>query len=325
MYEVSAVERLIAEGKRLLLAADERLLQGLPRGNWIGGTIPYFMTESGGVRTHEQIYVTQLPPYATVAAIKYYDEQSIRDVYVDGQPHGFSFIMIPAMSRTHLSFALQAPTYQGFATRPLVGWVTGVDLADFGRLAPRVFDGRAGQSFSEGAIVMHVGLPPNKLAELDILNMFRQGDGEAIEFLEDSFAVRDALIAGQRRPLVDYLRERRIDTRLPLVADYAGAMLNTCFQKVDEATGVVSFYAPVFRGVEYKLAAAEGDYVENFARRMPRLNGQHMLFSCNCVLNYLYAGLEGRKTEGITGPVTFGEIAYQLLNQTLVYPRISDA
>ena len=325
MYEVSAVKELIAAGKSLLLAGDERLLQCLPSGNWIGGTIPYFMTEQGGLSTHERIYVTQLPRYATVSAIKYYDEHSIPDVYVDGPPHGFSFIMIPAMCRTHMSFALHAPTYLGFATRPLVGWVTGVDLADFGRLAPKIFDGRMGQSSHEGAIVMHVGLPPHKLAVLDILNMFKQSGGETIEFLEDSFTVREALIGGQRQSFVDYLRERRIDTRLPLVADYAGAMINTCFQNVDAVTGVVSFYAPVFRGVEYQLAAAGGDYVESFARRMPHPDGQCMLFSCNCILNYLYAGLEGRKTEGITGPVTFGEIAYQLLNQTLVYLRITDA
>ena len=46
-------------------------------------------------------------------------------------------------------------------------------------------------------------------------------------------------------------------------------------------------------------------------------------FSCNCVLNYLYAGLEGKKTGEFNGPATFGEIAYQLLNQTLVYLTIS--
>jgi hypothetical protein len=324
MYEVPAVAELIAAGKCLLLAADECLLQCLPRGAWIGGTIPYFMTERGGAKTHEQIHVTQLPSCASVAAIKYYDERTIPNVYVDGHVDGFSFIMIPAMSRTHMAFALKAPTYRGFATLPLIGWVTGVDLADFGKLPPKIFHGEASRSYDEGAIVMHVRLPADKVAELDILNMFRQGEGESIEFLEDSFTAREALIDNRREPLVEYLRRRQIDTRLPLVADYAGAMINTCFQNVDASTGIVSFYAPVFRGVQYKVAAAEGDYVESFAHRMPDTEGQSILFSCNCILNYLYAGLEGRRTGGITGPVTFGEIAYQLLNQTLVYLRITD-
>ncbi len=37
------------------------------------------------------------------------------------------------------------------------------------------------------------------------------------------------------------------------------------------------------------------------------------------MLNYVYGKLEGRHTGKLTGPITFGEIAYQLLNQTLVY------
>lgn len=33
----------------------------------------------------------------------------------------------------------------------------------------------------------------------------------------------------------------------------------------------------------------------------------------------MYAHLEGKKTGAIKGPMTFGEIAYILLNQTMVY------
>ena len=42
----------------------------------------------------------------------------------------------------------------------------------------------------------------------------------------------------------------------------------------------------------------------------------------NCILNYLYCELEGRKIPPYYGPVTFGEVAYQLMNQTLVYCEI---
>jgi hypothetical protein len=41
-------------------------------------------------------------------------------------------------------------------------------------------------------------------------------------------------------------------------------------------------------------------------------------------LNYLYGKLEGRKTGDLTGPITFGEIAFQLLNQTLVYLEVTE-
>jgi Family of unknown function (DUF6976) len=324
MYEPAAVGELIRSGKKLLLAADEALLASLPRGTWIGGTIPYFMTDVGGLRTRDRIYVTELPPYVPDVAIKFYDEGTINSLFQDAKPHGFSFIMIPASSRMHMSFAVKAPTYPDFAARPLLGWITGVDLAEVGQRQAKIFDGRTGESHSEGAIVMHVGLPENKVAEVDILNMFRPGSGDSIEFPEDGFKAHEAIIDGKRQNFADYLRDRSVDTRLPLVADYAGAMINTSFQAVDESTRTVSFYAPVFRGVQYRIAAAQDDYIEGFSQRMPSAEAGQMLFSCNCILNYLYAGLEGRKTGAVTGPVTFGEIAYQLLNQTLVYLRISD-
>ncbi|MFN7050994.1 MAG: DUF6976 family protein, partial [Gemmobacter sp.] len=71
------------------------------------------------------------------------------------------------------------------------------------------------------------------------------------------------------------------------------------------------FYAPVFADVEYRLARRREGGVEP-------ADAQQSAFSCNCILNYLYGGLEGKTTGGYTGPVTFGEVAYVLLNQTLV-------
>lgn len=40
------------------------------------------------------------------------------------------------------------------------------------------------------------------------------------------------------------------------------------------------------------------------------------------ILNYAYWGLEGRSTGTPPGPMSFGEIAYLLLNQTQVCLRI---
>ncbi|HYW83879.1 MAG TPA: hypothetical protein VFB30_11520, partial [Spirochaetia bacterium] len=123
----------------------------------------------------------------------------------------------------------------------------------------------------------------------------------------------------------EYLSEKNTDTRLPLVADYSGAMINTSFQEVDKTCGKVSFYAPVFSGVEYKVAAPVADYVTAFERQLPRAAAETITFSCNCILNYLYSNLEGKRTGSVTGPITFGEIAYQLLNQTLAYVKIQKA
>ena len=55
----STIERIEA-GEFLIIAADEELLTQLPSGNWIGGTIPYFMGEEGGLVSKEHIFVNTI-------------------------------------------------------------------------------------------------------------------------------------------------------------------------------------------------------------------------------------------------------------------------
>jgi hypothetical protein len=158
---------------------------------------------------------------------------------------------------------------------------------------------------------------------MGIVNIFSQGDGDTIEFLEDGFIHSRALINGEERFLSDYVTEKQLDIRFPLVADYFGIMVNVSFQKVEEEEKKVHFYAPLFKGMKYKQAKDVGDYVAEFTKQMPT-DSANIVFSCNCILNYLYSELEGKKTGGIIGPITFGEVAYQLLNQTLAYLTILD-
>jgi hypothetical protein len=113
--------------------------------------------------------------------------------------------------------------------------------------------------------------------------------------------------------------EKGLDVKLPLVADYNGALLNLSFQTVDLATRRVTLYAPVFEDVTYRIAAPlRQDYAEAFGRELAARAIQPV-FACNCILNYLYGELEGKKIGDMVGPITFGEIAYMLLNQTMVY------
>jgi len=83
----------------------------------------------------------------------------------------------------------------------------------------------------------------------------------------------------------------------------------------------VQFYAPVFEGVSYRIARPVEDYAAKFHVAVPN-GAAKPVFACNCILNFLYGELEGKKTGAITGPITFGEIAYQLLNQTMVFLQI---
>jgi len=324
MLSVREVRMKITQGKHLLLAGDEKLLRELPAGNWIGGTIPYFMTEDGGECTRTKIHVTELPDFVVGVDIRSYDETGIPRVYADAPENGVSFIIIPARSGVHLSFALNAPNYEHFAVRPLVGWISGVHLEELGSVSPKVFNGTTTEVIEDAAIVMHASLPKGKVADIGIVNIFEQGDGDTITFATDGFRAREAYINGRKVDFGRYIYEKRLDKRLPLVADYYGALINTSFREGDELQQEVEFYAPVFSGLRYKHARPVQDYISRFSARLPEGIGHQIVFSCNCILNYLYSDLEGKKIAGITGPATFGEIAYQLLNQTMVYLRIID-
>ncbi|WP_020585531.1 DUF6976 family protein [Desulfobacter curvatus] len=318
------VIELITAGKKLILAADEKILNDLPKGQWIAGTIPYFMDEDGGKFTQEEVFVTELPDYVASIDVQVYSKETLSSVYSDAPGNGFTFIIIPATSPTHISFAIDGPNYPEFATKPLIGWISGVFLDELGQTAPKVLNGNTGESYTDSAVVMHIALPSNKLPQVNIVNLFDSGDGDTITFNEEGFSVKEAFVNGEPVNFAEYILGNNIDTRLPLVADMYGARINTSFQNVNEAEKVVNLYAPVFREVEYKIAEPVSDYVTEFNQLIPKDIGDTVFFSCNCILNYLYAELEGKKTADITGPMTFGEIAYQLLNQTMAYIIIED-
>ncbi|MCF2140727.1 MAG: hypothetical protein K9W44_11790 [Candidatus Lokiarchaeota archaeon] len=315
---------LIESGKFLMIAGDEKLLLQLKKGNWIAGTIPYFMDVNGGVSTRDECFVTVLPDFILDLEIKTYDKDDIKNVFVDSKDNGINFIIIPAMSEVHFNFALNAPIFKNFGYNPLIGWIAGVHLDDINNTTAKTATGLTGELKNEYAVVIHGSLPDTKYAEIDIVNIFTQGSGDEIQFLEDSFKVKDALINGKKQNFAEYLKKINHDTRFPLVADYMGVMINISYQSIDEDNMEVNFYAPVFKGQIYKNAEKLEDYVSKFEHEMPKEDINYITFSCNCILNYLYSELEGKKTEGITGPITFGEIGYQLLNQTLVYITIKD-
>lgn len=324
LLEVDEVATLIGRGETLLLAGDESRLRLLPPGRWIAGTIPYFMSDEGGITDRRRIFAEMLPAGFEHVAIRRYDEDGIARVYADLAANEMGVIIAPSGSPVHLSFALNAPWYDAFASVPLFGWIAGVDLPEIQESLPRVFDGSTGEALHRHAVVMHVSVPPRQRVELSILNIFEMGDGPAITFPSTGFTVATADAGGRRCNFAEYVRETALDTRLPLVADYHGAKINVSFQAVDAARGEVRFFAPVFAGVRYRHARPVPDYVDAFVSALPTGIGKRIALSCNCVLNYVHSSLVGRRTADIVGPITFGEIAYQLLNQTMVYLTVSD-
>ncbi|MFA7330059.1 MAG: hypothetical protein WC326_03190 [Candidatus Delongbacteria bacterium] len=322
MLTVPEVAALIQAGRNLLLAGDEGALRRLPAGNWIAGTIPYFMAETGGISSRELVNVIELPQQALECRILTHTAASLPGVFLEAPANGFTVIILPASSPVLLDFALKASTYPGFATRPLVGWVSGMALDEAGRVSPKVVDGRAPRFLEQEAVVLHLTLPPEQLVEIGIVNLFEPGDGALLTFPADGFSATDVLVDGRPTNLARHLEESHCNLQLPLVANMCGAMLNTSIKGIDAEAGRVDFFAPVFKGVEYRIAKPVGDYVQIFLSHMPDIPAASLHFSCNCILNYLYADLEGKRTSRFTGPFTFGEVAYQLLNQTLVYLTI---
>ncbi|WP_035275688.1 DUF6976 family protein [Desulfogranum japonicum] len=324
LYSVEDTANAISSGKILFLGGDEELLQQLPKGYWIGATSPYFMAPDGGQTSKDRIFVHEIAADAIEKVeIKFHNTNTIHNITKEAPENGFSVLLLPALTDILLQYAQDAPDYEDMFIKPVIGWVAGIHLDDMETASPKVFNGGIGEAAPDQAVVMHVTLKDDKMATIGIINIQEQGDGDTFMFPQTGFSAETVLVNGIEQNFADYLLDKQINIQQPLVADYSGASINVSFQGIDQENKTVSFYAPVFNGIEYKLAKPVDDYMKKFSEALPDLNN-NVAFSCNCILNYLYSDLEGKKMAPMFGPITFGEIAYQLLNQTLVYLVIED-
>lgn len=327
LLTVEEAARRIGQGRALVLAGHEAALARLPRGTWIGGTTPYFMTDQGGLRSRDRVFATEAPACAVGVTLATYDAAGLSRLYREIPEHGYGVVLMPLFSRVQLAFAVGAPGYDGFGERPLVGWVAGTEVGAADAGVPLVFDGRSGAALDQAAVAMHVALPPTASAEIGIVNVFSPAGAPVLGFTEAGFSASEVLVGGRRRPIVPWLAEAGLDVRRPLVGEYGGARLNVGIREVDAGAGVVRFWSPVFPGVAYRHAAPVPDYVAAFLAQAPApvlaAGAEGLGFCCNCYSNFAHGQLEGRRTGPFVGPVAFGEIAYQLCNETLVYLSVT--
>ncbi len=324
MMDSDQVAEKISAGEFLIIAADESILEKLPTGNWIGGSIPYFMSENGGLVSRDQIFVQSIDGIDSNVQprITPYDVNSISRIAQDAPDNGFTITILPAGSDVHAHYAQNAPSFSNMFFSPIIGWVSGVHLDDVDSAKAKTVFGPGGMLMADKAVAMHVTLPESQLANIHIVNLFEQGTGPKISFPETGFNIESCLIDGVESNFSDYLTSNNIDTRLPLVADYNGINVNVSIQST--SANNTALYAPVFKDVSYQFATPVADYVSEFSNAITQTESAKSAFSCNCILNFLYSELEGKQTGSLTGPIAFGEIAYQLLNQTLVYMNIEN-
>ena len=314
-----AVSKLITGGKLLHIAGTDALLRKLPKGKWVGGSTEYFLESAGGKVSGDDFDVSE---FTYDFSIKSYDVSSIKNIAADAYDNGFSIVIIPFDSKVHIEYAQKAPGYQDIFMKNTVGWISGLNLGKQGQV-PVAVNGMTGEVFTDRAVALHLGAGAGKMFSVNIINIFEQDEkSPLIEFSKEGFRADTCLVNGKETKLADYIAQNKINTKMQLVGEYSGQGVNVSFKSID--SGIVNFYAPVFKGIKYRIAKNIPDYVKAFNAKLAEVKNANIAFSCNCILNFLYGELEGKQIAGsggsaFTGPVTFGEIAYQLVNQTLVY------
>lgn len=322
LVRIDEVNQMIERGEILAIAGDEALLRQLKPGRWIAGSIPYFMDEAGGLFSKDKVLVSSFADVATNAKIVEYAPEELSRIPSDYFSNGFSIIILPSQSQAHSEFSKHSFSYPQILNGNLVGWISGTDL-NAPSQKPLVYNGASGHgALYNKAVVLHCELPANRFAQTEIVNIFEADENsDTIEFFESGYEITDCKVNGEKTNFAQYLKSKGVDTRFPLVADYSGASINVSFKEVAENR--VSLYASIFPLAKYRIARHITDYETAFKQSLGAVGDSRPIFSCNCILNYLYANLEGKKC-GAVGPITFGEVAFILLNQTIVYLSLKE-
>lgn len=321
LLEKDQVIELIRRDRILILAGSLDLFKKFPKGNWIAGTTPYFMTSEGGMKNLEKIFTVDVTDIVKECVVKNYNIGNVEDIPKDYSDNGFSFLIMPAFSLIHKHYAENCYGINGIFNAPLIGWVSGFDLDTKQDTKGTVINGQSLICGSDEIVVMHMSLKDEFVVDAGMINLFQPGNGDIITFPEKGFKIKNCLINNELKSMAKYIHENVFDISLPLVTHFKHKKINVSIKEVNLIEDYVEFYAPVFLGKEYQFASPVGFYDLEFEDEANKLQINNSI-SCNCVLNYLYANLEGKKTAEFCGPVTFGEIFNVLLNQTLVYVDI---
>lgn len=327
LLDLRTTSELIRGGRVLVISGEEELLEKLPKGNWIGGTMPYFyLKNERGRMEKSKVFVSDFTESINDFKILSVDEASLSSFSLSSFDNGFSFLILPSLQSIHQSFAINAHYYPDIKKNPLIGVIAGTDLKEFknGRLS-MTFNGDTKQSSSSDGVVLHCSLLPSKIAKVGVINLYERSDEFCIEVFDNTFVVRDCLLNGELGNLYQFLKGNKIDINRPLVCDYDGLSVNVSFQFLKDATKEVVFYAPLLKNRKYYFSKKPENYKQAFQDQIADILEREKLIIYNCISLVNYINGELNKSDiGFSGAATFGEIAYSLLNQTFIYLAIDD-
>ncbi|MDR2157520.1 MAG: hypothetical protein LBO81_07055 [Clostridiales Family XIII bacterium] len=318
LVTVDQATEYIGTGKLFHISGATSLLRRLPKGNWLGGSTEFFMDKGGGKATDQLLSLIEIPGESY--RIETYGVDGISRVGKNAFANGYTILILPFDSEIHSLYAEKAAYFDDIFLNPVIGWIAAdrLDKADRQSVSA---NGAEGEVYADKAVALHMSLPAGQSAELNMINIFEPDlDGPSILFPRDGFVVDVCLIDGKETVFADYIAETGLDTKLPLVGDYSGANINISIKEI--ADGKVYFYAPLSGNVQYRFAKRIDDYAEAFRAKIGDLSDTESVFTCNCILNFMYGALENEDLGTFYGPFTFGEVAWQLVNQTLVYLQI---
>ncbi|MBC6409190.1 MAG: hypothetical protein GDA42_01840 [Ekhidna sp.] len=322
LYTLEEAKEILGKGQTAVVGAEEDLLSQLPPGNWIGGTIPYFMDEEGGTISKEKVFLNLLNAPIKINKIKTYEEDVLSTIFDDYPEWGVSFIILPGLSSCAYRYPFAVKESNDVFKSPIIGWASGVLWEKVGEKTPKVIDGNTGRFYDNQALVMHCDLPSNITPVLGIINI-QEPEGSYLEFEEEITEVKEAVIDGEKQNVYDYFKSRGMDTDRPIITNVNGSLINTSILAYNDEAKTVTFATPVWPGYKYQISKPLSDYEEKFEKEYKAIEEQ-IHFNCNCLYNYFFGNLEGKKTGDVTGLITFGEVAYLMLNQTMVYLTLEE-
>ena len=244
-------------------------------------------------------------------------------------------MILPFGKGMDLEYASNCINYPNFGNRVVCGWrAVLTNYSEFERNDESlVFLGTSGERFTDKGVAMHVKLPEGKYAELHVFNPYKPENDDIIVFEEDGQQSQTALINGVKQNLRQYLIENGVNSMVgntvvsqkSLSGDYGGMSINIVILpdmeediRIDD---VMQLGASVVKDIPFRLSSLNMENNESLKKKM---NDDPIVFSFACINNSPYPELFAKYVTQTNGPLVFGEIAYFMMNNGIVYVTMGD-